>query len=155
MSWAIAGDWLAVAGLILLTFGTGAQAWANLAEFRSMRQTVSEVASSAMTDVLATGLAARYARSLEKAIRAAGGDGDRFRQSYRRPSKLAVRLLLLWAPLATMTRLPGKLRELRAEGGDEAVQLARFLRLAEVWTILMIGSALALAAAVIQLALAY
>ena len=54
-----------------------------------------------------------------------------------------------------MTRLPGKLRELRAEGGDEAVQLARFLRLAEVWTILMIGSALALAAAVIQLALAY
>ena len=38
MSWAIAGDWLAVAGLILLTFGTGAQAWANLAEFRSMRR---------------------------------------------------------------------------------------------------------------------
>ena len=127
MSWPIAGDWLTVMGLILLTFGTGAQAWGNLAEFRSIRRTVSEVASSMMTDRLATGVDAIYARSLEKAIRAADGDGDRFRQSYRQPSKLAVRILLLRAHLATMVMLPGKLRELRAEGGDEAVQLARFL----------------------------
>jgi hypothetical protein len=42
-----------------------------------------------------------------------------------------------------------------AEGGDEAVTLAQFLRQAEVWGIIMIGSALGLAAAAIQLALAY
>ena len=48
---------------------------------------------------------------------------------------------------ATLTRI-------RADGGEEAVELARFLRLAGVWTIIMIGSALALVAAVIQLALA-
>jgi ornithine cyclodeaminase/alanine dehydrogenase-like protein (mu-crystallin family) len=41
MSWAIAADWLAVFGLVLLTFGTGAQAWANLAEFKSLRKAVS------------------------------------------------------------------------------------------------------------------
>jgi hypothetical protein len=43
---------------------------------------------------------------------------------------------------------------LRAAGGDDAVQLAGFLRLAQVWGILMIGSALALVAACIRLALA-
>ena len=47
-----------------------------------------------------------------------------------------------------------RLAQLRAAGGDDAVQLARFLRLAQVWGILMIGSALALVAAGIQLALA-
>jgi hypothetical protein len=47
------------------------------------------------------------------------------------------------------------LTRIRADGGDGAVQLARFFRLAEVWAIIMIGSALALAAAVIQLALSY
>ncbi len=47
-----------------------------------------------------------------------------------------------------------RLAQLRAAGGDGAVQLARFLRLAQVWGILMIGSALALVAACIQLALA-
>jgi hypothetical protein len=35
------------------------------------------------------------------------------------------------------------------------VQLAQFLRLAEVWAIIMIGSGLGLAAALIQLVLAY
>ena len=52
MSWAIAGDSLAVIGLLLLTFGTGAQAWANLAEFKSMRQTVSKATLAAFNDVI-------------------------------------------------------------------------------------------------------
>jgi LPS O-antigen subunit length determinant protein (WzzB/FepE family) len=50
--------------------------------------------------------------------------------------------------------MPRKLAEARVSGEIEAVELARFLRLAGVWTILMIGSAFALAAAAIQLALA-
>ncbi len=31
-------------GLILLTFGTGAQAWANLAEFKSLQASISKAA---------------------------------------------------------------------------------------------------------------
>jgi hypothetical protein len=46
------------------------------------------------------------------------------------------------------------LAQLRAAGGDDAVQLARFLRFAQVWGILVLGSALALVAACIQPALA-
>jgi hypothetical protein len=49
MSWAIAADWLAVFGLVLLTFGTGAQAWANLAEFKSLRKAVSGYAGDVST----------------------------------------------------------------------------------------------------------
>jgi len=41
------------------------------------------------------------------------------------------------------------------KGGEDAVQLARFLRLAQDWGILTIGSAITFVAAVIQLALAY
>ena len=52
-------------------------------------------------------------------------------------------------------RLPEALGRARVEGGEQAIQLARFMRLAEVWAVLMIGSALALAAAAIQLAVAY
>jgi hypothetical protein len=45
-------DSLAVIGLFFLTLGTGAQAWANLAEFKSMRQTVSKVTLAAFNDVI-------------------------------------------------------------------------------------------------------
>ena len=44
--------------------------------------------------------------------------------------------------------------EIRAWSGTEAVQLTRFMRLAEVWAILMVGSGFALAAAVVQLTFA-
>ncbi len=36
MGWGLAAAWLAVAGLVILTFGTGVQAWANLAEFKTV-----------------------------------------------------------------------------------------------------------------------
>ena len=48
-----------------------------------------------------------------------------------------------------------RLAQLRAAGGEDAVQLARFLRLAQVRGILMLGSALAVVAACIQPALAW
>jgi hypothetical protein len=51
--------------------------------------------------------------------------------------------------------MPRRLAQLRAAGGEDAVQLARFLRLAQVRGILMLGSALALVAACIQPALAW
>ncbi len=44
MGWGLAAAWLAVAGLVILTFGTGVQAWANLAEFKSLRRKVTKEA---------------------------------------------------------------------------------------------------------------
>jgi hypothetical protein len=52
-------------------------------------------------------------------------------------------------------RRPCKLAAIRQAGGEESVRLAQLLRLAGVWSILMAGSVLILAAAVIQPILAY
>ena len=120
MSWAIAGDSLAVIGLLFLTFGTGAQAWVNLAEFKSMRQTVSKVTLAAFNDVIS-----------EAAEKRSGFD------------PLGLGLIRRFMS----SSMPRKLAEVRVSGEIEAVELARFLRLAGVWTILMIGSAFALVAA--------
>jgi hypothetical protein len=50
---------------------------------------------------------------------------------------------------------PGKLRAIRAYGTGAAEAFARLIRLTAVWSIIMIGSALAMAAAIIQLVLTY
>ncbi len=143
MGWTLTEDWLTVVSLLLLTFGTGAQAWDNLAEFRSLRQTVSEVASGAISDAMAVELAVATAQVM--------GVVGESRLERLMPAWLRIVKVIL----AGIISIPGELTQLRADGGEEAVQLVRFLRLAKIWTILMIGSALALAAAVIQLALAY
>jgi hypothetical protein len=140
MSWVIAGDWLAVLGLLFLTAGTAAQAWANLSEFESLRQTISQAASNA--------LAGRATHGSLTGISVSVPVG--FLVGRRQPRRFSV----LKIPLLILLR-PAQLARIRTEGGDEAVQLAQFLRQAEVWGIIMIGSALGLAAAVIQLVLAY
>ena len=48
MAWALATDWLAVTGLLVRTFGTGAQAWANLKELKNLRATVSAAAADCL-----------------------------------------------------------------------------------------------------------
>ena len=50
MSWAFTGDVLGVAALVLATFGTGAQAWANLAEYKIVRRSIADTASGAVAD---------------------------------------------------------------------------------------------------------
>lgn len=150
MSWALAADWLAVAGLVLLTFGTGAQAWANLAEFKSVQRTVSVAALETLKAVVvADALSSLHSTSwLRRPLNVL---------HIRLPQFERVRKWFVIARLAlfTIVLMPSSLKQIRADGGEEAVQLARFARLAEVWTILMVGSALGLAAAVIQLGLAY
>lgn len=64
----------------------------------------------------------------------------------------------IWVPptalwLAVVT-LPRTLASIRDEGGDLGPDATRLLRETAAWTILMIGSALILSAAVIQLVLA-
>jgi hypothetical protein len=46
---------------------------------------------------------------------------------------------------------PFAMRRLRKSGGEDAVQLARFLRTAVVWSILMLGSGLLLIASILTL----
>ena len=60
-----------------------------------------------------------------------------------------------FANQSTVIVMPRRLAQLRAAGGDDAVQLARFLRFAQVWDILMLGCVLALVAACIQPPLAW
>jgi hypothetical protein len=152
MSWGIAGDWLAVAGLALLTFGTGAQAVSNLAEFRYLRGIASEAAVEAVTQIsvalMPVGIGPGPVLDLDVA--------RLWPWLWRRlmPRRLRSMLSAAGRKIGALVSYPGKMRYLRDKGGDEAVQLARYLRAAKVWAILMIGSMLALAAAAIQLALA-
>ena len=126
MSWSIAGDWLAVAGLILLTLGTGVQALANLAEFKSLRQKVTEEVEVGRPHFLVD-----------------------------LPPNLVTIPLFLTNLILSLLVTPRILADIRARGGDEAVELAKFKRLTLAWTIIMIGSAFALAAGIIQLLVAY
>jgi hypothetical protein len=143
MSWAIVGDCLAVAGLTLLTFGTGTQAWANLAEFSNLRASASEVADEAFKDAVGDLREFPSMPATSSMLKAAWA-------AWRIMAALLARRSIQTAVIF----LPLRLAQLRAKGGEEAVQMARLIRLAEVWGILMVGSALALAAAAIQLALA-
>jgi hypothetical protein len=150
VSLAITGDALAIADTSLLTIGTGAQAWASLAEFRSLKQSVP--------------VAARYAvGTATLTLLITGGGFDlglrlpRFMPAWLRNALSAIpNALIAIAQMIFFTLIffPSTIAQVRTEGGNEAVQLARFLRLAVVWSILTAGSALALIAAVIQLALA-
>jgi hypothetical protein len=134
MSWAIAGNWVAVAGLLLLTIGTRAQARASLAEFnklkrelikrrREMVETIMGIAELA-TDFAIIGLPAAAIYTVK----------NHFRYLFVSPETL---------------------EGIRAQDGDEAVDLARLSQQSLIWTILNLGATLALVAAAIQLALSY
>jgi len=47
-SWSTAGDWLTVAGSSLLVFGTWAQAWASLTEYRDLFKDLPQAARAAL-----------------------------------------------------------------------------------------------------------
>jgi hypothetical protein len=148
MGWSLASDWLTVVGLIFLTIGTAAQALANLAEYKSLLQTASAAATAAIS-------------TLTVAMSLAGGFGPSMPSWWYRyvPKwltlipEIVIGLGQLTVVIFAFSR--ATLIRLRNEGGEEAVELARFLRLAEVWAIIMIGSGLGLVAAAIQLAVAY
>jgi hypothetical protein len=145
MGWGLAAAWLAVVGTLVLTFGTGAQAWANLAEFESLKEIVSKEVSDAIKQILPRMFA----------------DGVIFpgATSPFRALHMLARLLRLfiagcsiqWATVV----IPVRLRQLREEGGPQAAEMGRYLRAAAAWSVLMVGSALALVSSAVQLALAY
>ncbi|HEY2270567.1 MAG TPA: hypothetical protein VGI96_48680 [Streptosporangiaceae bacterium] len=116
-------DWLTVASLLLLTLGTGAQALANLTEFR--------------------GLTGKTTESFSTVVKAVKG----WRASWWHKAAVFVTNITA-APLYVLGKS-------QTDGENDATRLLRFLRQATAWTILMIGSALGLAAAVIVLVAAY
>ena len=127
-SWSTAADWLTVAGSSLLVVGTWAQARASLAEYRDL-----------FKDMPA---AARAALEASKASRI----------TILRSRAFAV---VTPAAMAFITEIPRQLEQIREEHGEVAARAARLIRLATVWSVLTAGAVLLLAAAVIQLVLAY
>ena len=127
-SWSTAGDWLTVAGSSLLVFGTWSQAWASLAEYRDLF------------------------KDLPQATRAALEASKASRLTILKAPGLAV---VTPAAMAFITEIPRQLEQIREEHGDVAARAAQLIRLAAVWSVLTAGAVLILAAAVIQLVLAY
>jgi hypothetical protein len=129
MSLAITGYALAVLSAAVLTFGTVAQALSSFAEFKSLNQAV----NAEIEEERKKGKALPHPPIWT--------DG-----------RVSI-IPLIWFNLALLFRVTKAAGRIRAGGGEQGAQLARFLRLAEVWGVLAIGSVLALAAAVIQLRL--
>lgn len=116
-----------------MTVGTGAQAQANLIEYKDLRQVASTATKQEMH------------RWFSRKMIVGGGRSHG--------------LLPLWL-LALLTMavfgIPRRVIQLRgvAEGGKEAERILQLARLVIVWFILFIGALLVLVAASIQLALA-
>jgi hypothetical protein len=146
-SWGLAADWLAVAGTTLLTFGTGAQARVALTEYKILRRSILDASSDALVDATSSVVGSIMADAM-LAIMGSGAGGRDL------PSWLAVPAMYLKVAFLAIFYFPRNLVQIGNGNGDDAVKLAQFLRLAMVWGILMVGSALALAGAVIQLVLA-
>lgn len=149
MSWALAGDWLSIAGLILLTYGTGAQAAASLADYKALWKNVKHQAKDTFKTNLGT-----LADAADIATQGTGQARPSFSWEavWRRPA--------MWRRILTAAvTVPRKLPQLRhhddAEATDEAIALAKAVRSTAVWAVIMIGSALSLASGIILLVLAY
>jgi DNA phosphorothioation-dependent restriction protein DptG len=127
-SWSTAGDWLTVAGSSLLVFGTWAQAWASLTEYRDLFKDMPQ--------------AARAALEVSKASRI----------TILRSRRVAV---VTPAAMAFITEIPRQLEQIREAHGEVAARAAQLMRLTAVWSVLAVGAVLILLAAVIQLVLAY
>jgi hypothetical protein len=149
MSWALAEDWLAIVGLILLTYGTGAQAAASFADYKALWKKVKYQAKDAFTENLFT----ENLGTLAAAANIATQDTGQARPSFsweavwRRPA--------MWRRILTAAfTVPRKLPQLRDRNAPEAADLAKAVRSTAVWAVIMIGSALSLASGIILLVLA-
>jgi hypothetical protein len=140
MPWALVASWLVVGGSFLLTLGTGAQALAFRSEYRHLFGDLAAEKSQAIE-------ALKYVEpALSSIMIIAGGDSD----------SLSIRASLrILAAFPIVVAIPLKIAAIRQVGGEEAVHLARLLREATAWSVLMMGSVLILAAVTVQLVLAY
>jgi hypothetical protein len=150
MGWGLAANWVIVAGSVLLTIGTGAQAWASLSEYGDLFGETPDHAVSAFISIsgltsLSTSTADYPGPPIVGRILDLLGITPEVLQMFQ-PFVSAVSAIFV---------IPRKLAAIRAAGGEDAARLAQLLRQAGVWTLLMAGSMLVLAGAAIQLALIY
>jgi len=145
MSWALVEGWTVVAGALLLTTGTGAQAWENLARYRSHSGPSRKATRRAFWDALL--------------IKPGESPGIVLAPLMPPPPIwLARKFWYKWLPRAlfqAVVRTPQKMTQIQQDAGDDAVEWAQLLRSTGLWTVLMAGSALVLTGAAVHLALAY
>jgi hypothetical protein len=133
MSWPLVADWLAVTGSLLLTYGTGRQAWASFADIgEQLNEQINEFPKYAQQ---------MFTYVIPNLRRRPGGVG------------FSLALAVFFASIG-LSPLSGK--DFRRGGGmTDMANAWRLMRAAVAWFVLMIGAALLLAAVTIQLALAY
>jgi hypothetical protein len=143
--------WLTAIGALLLSIGTGAQAWSALAEFKSLRAALLKADPdnlrrllSPMSDPFAPAVMV-WAKLDSRRPR--GFWARAWRQIKLRPRRWWVDHRGSWYfRFYKLLRLSAAAREAQSKGGENAVELARFMRQALLWTVLMVGSMLVLAA---------
>ena len=152
-------DALTVGGTFLLTVGTGSQAWAAQAEFRrffgALRTAEERVTGREMVkvfgpavyllvDVESDASESRRQRLFRTFLTRAG-------RVMRALGLVNPGLLLAFRMYPPVLRWGTTLTNVRAGGGENAVELARFFRQLIVWVMLTVGSALVLAGAAVTL----
>jgi hypothetical protein len=162
-------DPVTVAGLTCITYGTFAQAVTSRADFKSLKGAIDRV------DIELNARALDEAR--ERVLRAIRPEASgtrlaaRHRWAYhilsgprllraimsmrirgRPPTTPGRRVAcaIAWVPWTVSGRAT-YVREIRAAGGEDAVELARLLRQTGVWAIICFGSLLVLTGAVVSL----
>lgn len=132
---------MTVIGLLLLTLGTGAQAWTNLTEYQDLFSTVPE--------------------ATRRAVREQFTDWHLPRRWYLSLGTLSfARILIAGANalrhlLLALKQTPQKMIEIRHASGNDAARIVQLARQAAIWTVLMLGSMFVMAGAIIQLVHAY
>jgi hypothetical protein len=134
--WTLTSSWFVTVGSLLLAIGTGAQAWADITQYRWVSVEARIEARRLLQRVFPKEVAAMTS--------ALSYDG-----------RFARRMLKFGRSAPMIVLAPFKITAIRKEGGEEALRLARAIRQETTWVILMIGSLLILTAGTIELALAY
>jgi hypothetical protein len=128
-------SWLSLVGSVLLLIGTGAQAVSAMLDVSNIPK---ELRDNFLNTLLGPRLAGPY---LDYAARMGGGWF----------AKLIKRMNLFTAFKKAVFDIPHNLKKMSQEGYEQQRQVRHYYRLAISWTLLMVGSLLVLAAAVIQL----
>jgi hypothetical protein len=141
-AWSLAAGWLTVIGLVALALGTGAQAAANFSESKGLFRAITDKDRRDQ-------LVKKYAPLVPELM-----DNTVIQAVASAASGNPVRLLRGFFYFLFV--LPFKLPETRSgSSDDDAVRVLKLIHLSALWFLLLLGSALALVAAIIQLTLAY
>lgn len=152
-------DALTVGGAFLLTIGTGSQAWAAQAEFRRLFDVLRAAEDTVTGREMVKVFGPVVYLLVDVEPDESESDIQRLIRTFLTRIRPVMRALLLVNPSLLLAlrmyrpvlRWATTLTKVRAGGGENAVELARFFRQAIVWGMLTLGAALVLAGAVVTL----